>query len=162
VRDKALLILILAAACFDINLHRETYRDGRMARAFGAYDRGIVPAFIPDNARNITTANHDVTGAVWLRCELPGDTLSAVTAGVQPVGWAEAHANAEAAPEFLGEWHPVLCSGPLIYTPEATSTYFVYRQSSREWHGVIDPSQRICFAYCLTTRPAPAAGATRR
>jgi hypothetical protein len=139
-RRLAPLILLLAA-CFDTNLHRETYQDGRMARNFGAYDRGIVPAFIPDDARNVTTANHDITGEVWVRCELPGDTLAAVTSAVPQVAMQSALANMQAPPEFLGQW--------IAKPPGATSVGFIYRQGAREWHGVIEPDRRLCFVYCL-------------
>src|SRR5262249_55821252 len=141
-RRIALLFLLLFAACFDTNLHRETYQDGKMARGFGAYDRGIVPPFIPDAALNVTTANHEVTGEVWLRCELPGDTLAAVTSAVQHVGWDAALAGTEPPPEFLSPWH--------AKTPaDASSFGFTYLQGSREWRGVIEPDRRLCYAYCL-------------
>jgi len=137
-RRLAPLILFLAG-CFDPNLPRETYQDGKMARNFGAYQRGIVPAFLPDDARNITTANNEATKEVWVRCELPGDTLGSVTSAVPHVAMEAALARMQPPPEFLGQWY----SKP----PDAASSGFIYREGSREWHGVIEG--RLCFVYCL-------------
>ena len=156
------LLLLLAAGCYPMTLHRETYETARAARAFGAYDRGIVPPFIPEQAVNLATANDTATGAVWVRCDLPGGALAAATAAMQAVGWEMAHAHAEAAPGFLGEWPAVLNSAPLAATPEPSSIYFVYRDTSHEWHGVIVPGQHRCYAYHVA-RPAsrPTRGAAR-
>ena len=132
------LVALLTIACFDPNLHRETYEDGKMARNFGAYDRGIVPAFVPDGVRNVTTANDEKTGEVWVRCELPGDTLTTVStavphAAMESVKWRQ-------PPSFLGQWKALV-------TPPSTG--FIYRQGTREWHGWIDARERVLFAYCL-------------
>lgn len=148
VRLSIPLAFLLAAGCLDLNLHRETYESGSAARRFGAYERGIVPNFVPDEARDVTTANNTRTGAVWVRCELPGSALAAASAAVQRVGWEAVRAHSEPAPEFLGDWHPVFESSQ-PYTPDAGSLYFIYHNASREWHGVIDPAKRLCFAYCV-------------
>lgn len=148
VRLSIALAFLLAAGCLDLNLHRETYDSGAMARRFEADKRGIVPGFVPDEARDVTTANNTRTGAVWVRCELPGSSLDAASAAVQRVGWEAVRAHSEPAPSFLGAWHPVFESS-LPYTPDAGSLYFIYHDASREWHGVIDPAKRLCFAYCV-------------
>jgi hypothetical protein len=136
--------------CPWFNFTRETYDTGDMARRFGAYDRGMIPRFVPDGARNIYSARKSDTGAAWVRCELPQSAIGPISAAVRHVGWAQAREHTEPAPGFLGAWHPAL-EQTLAYTPEAGSIYFVYHDSG-EWHGVIAMPKRECFAYRLPSR----------
>ena len=142
------VIAFCAITCSRFDYYRETYETGKMARDFGAFQRGLVPAFVPDDARDVTLANNHVTGAAWMRCELPESGLPKILASVTHVGWIEARQHSEAAPDWIGDWHPVIGQQALLSTPGGSSVYFIYRDASREWHGVITPS-RICYAYRL-------------
>lgn len=138
----------LFAGCPLTNLTHETYRTGQEARNHGAYDRQMVPRFVPIEAQNISTARNHATGASWMRCELPQPAIASVSAAVQHVGWQQARDRARRPPGFFGKWNPVL-GEPLTYTPDASAIYFVYRDGASEWHGVITIPVNECFAYRL-------------
>jgi hypothetical protein len=139
---------LVFAGCPLTNLTHETYRTGEEARNHGAYDRDMVPRFVPIEAENLSTARNHATGASWMRCELPPAAIGSISAAVQHVGWQQARNGTKPPPGFFGAWNPVL-GQPLTYTPDASAIYFVYREPGGEWHGVITIPVNECFAYRL-------------
>lgn len=139
------------AGCPMSNFTHETYRTGEEARNHGAYDREMVPRFVPVEAQNISTARNHETGASWMRCELPQSAIASISASVQHVGWQQARDRTKPPPAFFGAWNRVL-GQPLTDTPDSSAIYFVYRDSASEWHGVITVPVNECFAYRLPSR----------
>jgi hypothetical protein len=147
VAPRIVLCLALGSLLSCSDRVTERYVTGTQAREHRAYDRGLVPGVVPGSATGIVVTHDTDSGAVWLRFGVPENDVSRFRASLRSVGWSSAREGAMPPPFGFGAWHPVLGQS-LLYTPEASSTYFVLHERG-EWHGVFVPASGLAFMYRL-------------
>ena len=136
------LLTICAAAC---GINQEHYDTARQARAFGAADRGMLAACVPDSATNIhMVIDHD-SGRVWLWCDLDAHAQSELRSNVRAVGWSEARASATPPPFSFNfpDWNPIL--GERMVSTPPPDFYFI----AGAWHGLVNRDGRCWMTLCV-------------
>jgi hypothetical protein len=99
------------------------------ARAAGALERGLVPAFVPASASQIKVAHALDSGRIWLTFVAPEPDLRLMASSLTASGWSGVSTDTMRAPWWFRPW-PRSLQPPLLITPPASLGYFTVPRSS--------------------------------
>jgi hypothetical protein len=124
------LLLAGVQACFWCETPTSVFPSLEAARAAGAIERGLVPAFVPASATQIKVAHALDSGRTWLTFVAPERDLRLMASSLTASGWSGVITASMRAPWWFRPW-PRSLQPPLLVTPPASFGYFTVPHSSR-------------------------------
>jgi hypothetical protein len=131
------------------------YATRREAEVSGAFERGWLPARLPEHATSIYETHNLDTNERWLTFRAPATELQALTADLTPISLGTARGIRPRLPFRLrGSWPPELLA-TFWHTPRDQSMLGIYRAKPEEYCFAIEwPTTTVWAWSCQNSSSA--------